>query len=62
MDGHNGEGGNGPEDIGDDLDAFDDEDLESVLRLIAERAGQVIMTQYAEVAGTGDRITAVGEL
>jgi 3'(2'), 5'-bisphosphate nucleotidase len=50
MDGDNGEGGDGLEDLEDDLDAFDDEDLQAVLRLIAERAGQVILAHYAEGA------------
>lgn len=50
MDGDNGEGGNGPEDFEEELDGFDDEDLQAVLRLIAERAGQVILTHYAEGA------------
>ena len=54
MNGRNGEGGTGPEDPGDgledDLEDFDDEDLQAVLRLIAERAGQVIMAHYAEGA------------
>ena len=50
MNGRNGEGGNGPEDLEDDLEEFDDEDLQAVLRLIAERAGQVILTYYAEGA------------
>jgi 3'(2'), 5'-bisphosphate nucleotidase len=54
MDGRNGEGGNGPDDLDDDLDNdiedLDDDDLIAVLRLIAERAGQVIMTHYAEGA------------
>ncbi len=55
MDGRNGEGGNGPDDLDDDLDNdiedLDDDDLIAVLHLIAERAGQVIMTHYAEGAG-----------
>ena len=55
MDGRNG--GNGPDDFDDeldeldeldDLDDLDDEDLVAVLRLIAERAGEVIMIHYAE--------------
>ena len=50
MNGRNGEGGNGPEDLEDDLEDFDDEDLQAVLRLIAERAGQVILAHYAEGA------------
>ncbi len=51
MDGRNG-GGNGREDLEenleDDIEELDDEDMQSVLRLIAERAGQVILTHYAE--------------
>jgi len=50
MSGRNGEGGNGPEDLEDEFEEFDDEDLQAVLRLIAERAGQVIMAHYAEGA------------
>ncbi len=48
MNGRNGEGGNGRDDLEDDLEEFDDEDLQAMLRLIAERAGQVIMAHYAE--------------
>lgn len=48
MDGDNGEGS---DDLEEEFDAFDDEDLQAVLRLIAERAGQVILTHYAEGAG-----------
>jgi len=48
MNGDNGESGNGPEDLEDDFEDFDDEDLQAMLRLIAERAGQVILTHYAE--------------
>ncbi len=48
MNGRNGEGGNGQDDLDDELEEFDDEDLQAVLRLIAERAGQVIMAHYAE--------------
>ncbi len=50
MDGDNGEGGNGPEDLEDEFDALDDDDLQAVMRLIAERAGQVILAHYAEGA------------
>ena len=48
MNGRNGEGGNGRDAPEDELEEFDDEDLQAVLRLIAERAGQVIMGHYAE--------------
>ena len=52
MDRRNGNGGNGPDDLDDDLDDdfddLDDDDLVAVLRLIAERAGEVIMIHYAE--------------
>ncbi len=50
MDGDNGEGGKGQEDLEDEFDEFDDDDLQAVLRLIAERAGQVILAHYAEGA------------
>ena len=52
MDGRNGDGGNGPDDLDNDLDEdiedLDDEELIAVLCLIAKRAGQVILTYYAE--------------
>jgi 3'(2'), 5'-bisphosphate nucleotidase len=54
MDGRNGEGGNGsggPGEFDDELDDLDDDDLVAVLRPIAERAGQIIMTHYAEGDG-----------
>ncbi len=50
MNGDNGEGGNGLESLEDDLEGLDDDDMQTMLRLIAERAGQVIMTHYAEGA------------
>jgi 3'(2'), 5'-bisphosphate nucleotidase len=51
MDGRNGEDGNGQDDLDDDIDDLDDDDLVAVLRLIAERAGEVILTHYAEGEG-----------
>ncbi len=48
MDGRNGEGGNGQDDPEEEFDDLDDEDLLSVLRLIAERAGKVILAYYVE--------------
>ncbi len=61
MDGRNG-GGNGREDLNenleDDFEELDDEDMQSVLRLIAERAGQVIMAHYAEGAAIEVRAKA----
>ncbi len=52
MDGRNGGGDISPDDLDEDLDAdiedIDDEDLIAVLRSIAERAGQVILTHYAK--------------
>ncbi len=49
MNGRNGEGGNGQEGFETELDEeLDDEDLQAALRLIAERAGQVILTHYGE--------------
>jgi len=51
MDGRNGSG-NGREDfdenLDDELEDLDDDDLQTVLRQIAERAGQVILTYYAK--------------
>jgi hypothetical protein len=52
MDGRNGEDGNGQDDLDDDIDDLDDDDLVAVLRLIAERAGEVILTHYAEGEGS----------
>jgi 3'(2'), 5'-bisphosphate nucleotidase len=48
MDGRNGEGGNGSENLDDDIEELDDEDMQVMLRLVAERAGRVIMALYAE--------------
>jgi 3'(2'), 5'-bisphosphate nucleotidase len=48
MSGRNGEAGNGQDDPEEELDDLDDEDLLSVLRLIAERAGKVILAYYVE--------------
>jgi 3'(2'), 5'-bisphosphate nucleotidase len=50
MIGRNGEGGNGQDDLEDDGEAFGDEDLLTVLRLVAERAGKVILAYYVEGA------------
>ena len=54
MDGRNG-GGNGQEDLDENVEDFDDEDLQSMLRQIAERAGQVIMVHYAKGANIAVR-------
>ena len=48
MSGRNGEAGNGQEEPEEELDDLEDEDLLSVLRLVAERAGKVILAHYVE--------------